>query len=95
MQAPPLPLQLILEVVQQLQRMFQPDVKIIKRCIENLIDVSAAAAGCRNVLWRPTYLNQHVLSNPHCCAWGTQPVAPSRMRGGSTAVGSRSSCEAL
>lgn len=30
--------QLIMEVVQQLQRMFNPDIKVIKRCIEGLID---------------------------------------------------------
>lgn len=29
--------QLVLEVVQQLQRMFQPDIKIIKKRIEDLI----------------------------------------------------------
>ena len=29
---------LIMEVVQQLQRMFQPDIKLIKRCIEGLIE---------------------------------------------------------
>lgn len=29
---------LIMEVVQQLQRMFQPDIKVIKRCIEGLIE---------------------------------------------------------
>jgi cullin 1 len=29
---------LIMEVVQQLQRMFQPDIKVIKRSIEGLID---------------------------------------------------------
>lgn len=29
---------LIMEVVQQLQRMFQPDLKVIKRCIEGLIE---------------------------------------------------------
>lgn len=36
------PVQLVIEVVQQLQRMFLPDVKIIKKSIENLIDVSRA-----------------------------------------------------
>ena len=30
--------QLIMEVVQQLQRMFQPEIKVIKRCIEGLIE---------------------------------------------------------
>ena len=30
-------LQLVLEVVQQLQRMFQPDIKQIKKRIEDLI----------------------------------------------------------
>ena len=30
--------QLIMEVVQQLQRMFQPDIKVIKRSIEGLIE---------------------------------------------------------
>ncbi len=29
--------QLVLEVVQQLQRMFQPDIRIIKKRIEDLI----------------------------------------------------------
>lgn len=39
---PPAPhLQLLVEVVQQLQRMFTPDVKVIKRAIDGLIDVSA------------------------------------------------------
>lgn len=36
----PPPLQLLVEVVQQLQRMFTPDVKVIKRAIDSLIDVS-------------------------------------------------------
>ena len=44
---PPSAPQLILEVVQQLQRMFQPDVKIIKRSIENLIEVSQPRRGGR------------------------------------------------
>ena len=39
---PPLP-QLLVEVVQQLQRMFTPDVKVIKRAIDSLIDVRAPA----------------------------------------------------
>ncbi len=30
--------QLVLEVVQQLQRMFQPDIRIIKKRIEDLIN---------------------------------------------------------
>lgn len=38
-----LPPQLLVEVVQQLQRMFTPDVKVIKRAIDSLIDVRVAA----------------------------------------------------
>lgn len=44
------PLQLVIEVVQQLQRMFLPDVKIIKKSIENLIDVSRARPEWATVL---------------------------------------------
>lgn len=42
--APPIPSQLLVEVVQQLQRMFTPDVKVIKRAIDSLIDVSLPSA---------------------------------------------------
>ncbi len=38
-------LQLLVEVVQQLQRMFTPDVKVIKRAIDSLIEVKHPGGG--------------------------------------------------
>ena len=39
--------QLVLEVVQQLQRMFQPDIKQIKKRIEDLIQREFLVRSCR------------------------------------------------
>lgn len=62
----PLSLQLLVEVVQQLQRMFTPDVKVIKRAIDSLIDVRAAAFCCVCDLWGGSVLLVLVLAEQRC-----------------------------
>lgn len=58
-------LQLVLEVVQQLQRMFQPDIKQIKKRIEDLIQREFLVR-CLSFCWwsRFCWMNETIKQTP-------------------------------